>query len=148
MVWARLATRCGWASPHLLGLPKQHLITLRLLWNSNFPCNVRVWLWNPSNHGRPHGERAKRTFSPLEIGSKKHKYLENGVFRSLILNDWVNSCNDSLFADMTLTLHKSQVRCFGNVQLWALQFTNSASLPAEAGCETRERIALLLTFVA
>jgi len=29
--WARLATRCGWASPLLPGLPKQHLITLRLL---------------------------------------------------------------------------------------------------------------------
>jgi len=47
--WARHATRCGWASPLLPGLPKQHLITLRLLWNSNFPCNVRAWLWNPSN---------------------------------------------------------------------------------------------------
>jgi len=38
---------------------------------------------------------------------------------SLILISWVNSCNDSLFADMTLTLHKSQVHCFGNMQLWA-----------------------------
>jgi len=37
---------------------------------------------------------------------------------SLILISWVNSCNDSLFADMTLTLHKSQVHCFGNMQLW------------------------------
>jgi len=29
--WARLATIYGWAQPRLLGLPKQHLITLRLL---------------------------------------------------------------------------------------------------------------------
>jgi len=36
---------------------------------------------------------------------------------SLILISWVNSCNDSLFADMTLTLHKSQVHCFANMQL-------------------------------
>jgi len=30
----------------------------------------------------------------------------------------------------------------------SLQLTKSASLPAEAGCETRERIVLLLAFVA
>ena len=47
--WSRFATRCGWAQSLLLGLPKQHLITLRLLWISSFPCNVRTWLWNPSN---------------------------------------------------------------------------------------------------
>jgi len=29
--WSRFATRCGWAQPLLLGLLKQHLITLRLL---------------------------------------------------------------------------------------------------------------------
>jgi len=51
---------------------------------------------------------------------------------------WVNSCNGSLFADMTLTLHKSQVHCFDN-----MQFTHVQSLPAEADCETQERIVLL-----
>jgi len=30
----------------------------------------------------------------------------------------------------------------------SLQFTKCASLPAEAGCETRERIVILLAFVA
>jgi len=30
----------------------------------------------------------------------------------------------------------------------SLQFIKFASLPAEAGCETRERIVLLLAFVA
>ena len=45
--WARLAT-CGWARHFFQDycIPKQHLITLRLLWNSNFPCNVRALLWN------------------------------------------------------------------------------------------------------
>ena len=37
--------------------------------------------------------------------------------RNLILIIWVNSCNDSLFADITLTLHKRQVHCFGIMQL-------------------------------
>jgi len=30
----------------------------------------------------------------------------------------------------------------------SLQYTKSASVPAEAGCKTRERIVLLLAFVA
>jgi len=30
--------------------------------------------------------------------------------RSLIPNDWFNSCIGSLFAGMTVTLHKSQVQ--------------------------------------
>jgi len=47
--WARLATRCGWVKLLLLGLPKEHLITFRLFWISNFPCNVRAWPWNPCN---------------------------------------------------------------------------------------------------
>jgi len=144
--WVRLTTRCGWPSPLLPGLPKQHLITLRLLWNSNFPCNVRAWLWNPSNHGRPQWG-AKRTFAPWKLELRSINIWKTWI-SSWILNNWVNSCNDNLFADMTLTLHKSQVHCFGNMQLWALQFTKSASLPAEAGCDIWERIVLLLAFVA
>ena len=56
----------------------------------------------------------KRAFAPLEIGTKKEKFLDNVKPKqsSLILIIWVNSCNDSLFADMTLTLQKSQVHCF------------------------------------
>jgi len=38
---------------------------------------------------------------------------------------------------MTLTLYKSQVHCFA---VMSLQFTHVRSLPAEAGCETRERM--------
>jgi len=37
--------------------------------------------------------------------------------RNLILNIWVNSSNDSSFADVTLTLPMSQVHCFDNMQL-------------------------------
>jgi len=33
----------------------------------------------------------------------------------LILISWVNSCNNSLFADTTLTLQKSQVHCSGSL---------------------------------
>jgi len=33
--WARLVTRCGWASPLLLGLPKQLQLTLSLLVYAN-----------------------------------------------------------------------------------------------------------------
>jgi len=54
---------------------------------------------------------------PLEIGTKKQKFLENVKIRNLIVIIWVNSCNDTLCADMTLTLHKSQVHCFGNMLL-------------------------------
>jgi len=56
-------------------------------------------------------------FPPLEIGTKKEKFLEKREISSLILISWVNSCNGNLFADMTLTLHKSQLHCFGNMQL-------------------------------
>jgi len=35
-----------------------------------------------------------------------------------MLISWVNFCNDSLYADMKLTLPKSQVHCYGNMQWW------------------------------
>jgi len=46
---------------------------------------------------------------------------------------------------MTFTLHKSQVDCSCVIPVMSLQFTH---LPAEAGCETCERIVLLLVFIA
>ena len=33
-----------------------------------------------------------------------------------MLMSWLNSWNGSLFTDMKLTLAKSQVHCFGNMQ--------------------------------
>jgi len=47
------------------------------------------------------------------------------------------------FAGMAITLHKSRIHCSGIMQWWllmSLQFTKSATLPAEAGCETWGRI--------
>jgi len=32
-----------------------------------------------------------------------------------------NSCNDSLFSGMTLTLHKSQIYCSGIMTIWAVK---------------------------
>jgi len=83
--------------------------------------------------------------SSLEIGAKIKISGKREISNFILLISWVISCNDSLFVDMTLTLHKSQVHCFGNL---SLQFTKSASLPAEAGCETGEQIVLPLAFVA
>jgi len=48
---------------------------------------------------------------------KEAKISVNREISSFILISWVNSYSDSLFADMTLTLHKSQVHCFGKMQL-------------------------------
>jgi len=76
-----------------------------------------------------------------EKNSRKHK------INSLIPISWVNFCNDSLFADMTLTLHKSQF----TVLAYCSHETAAhliCSFGVNAGCETWERIVLLLAFVA
>jgi len=44
---------------------------------------------------------------------------------------------------MKLTLHKSQVHSYGVMQWWACSSLMSPPLPAEAGCESRERIVVL-----
>jgi len=41
---------------------------------------------------------------------------------------------------LTLTLNKSQLHCSGVMQWWARSSLMSAPLPAEAGCETCERM--------
>ena len=66
-------------------------------------------------HGRPQGVWAKRAFPPLEIGTKEAKISRKREISILILISWVNSCNNSLFADMTLTQQKSQVHCSGRL---------------------------------
>jgi len=38
---------------------------------------------------------------------------------SSILISWLTSCNDNLVVDMTLTSHKTQVHCSGNMRWWA-----------------------------
>ena len=62
--------------------------------------------------------------------------------------NWFISCNDSLFAGTTLTLHKSQVHCSGVMQWWACSSLVPAFLPAEAGCQTCDRgVSLLVSTV-
>jgi len=57
-------------------------------------------------HGRPQGGDKTGISSPLEIGNAK--ISEKHKISSLIPISWVNYCSDSLFANMTLTLQKSQ----------------------------------------
>jgi len=52
------------------------------------------------------------------------------------------------FAGMKLTLHKSQVHSYSVMQWWACSSLMSLALPAETGCKSRERIVLLLVFIA
>jgi len=53
---------------------------------------------------------------PWELGLRSEISGKREIM-NLIVIIWVNSCNDSLFADMTLTLHKTQVHCFDSMQL-------------------------------
>ena len=48
-------------------------------------------------------------------------------------NNWFNSCYDSLFASITLTLHKRQVHCSGVMQWWVCSSLMRPLLPAKAG---------------
>jgi len=121
-----------WANNSALG-PLQARNQLGTLWGSKSFLKGPKFL-NYVQHVFPGGH----TF--FQISGKRE-------ISSLILISWVNSCSDSLLADMVLTLHKSQVHCFGNMQLWACSSIDPP-LPAEASCETKERIVLLLTFVA
>jgi len=51
---------------------------------------------------------AKRALAhSLEIGIMKHLFLEKPEIGILIPSNWFDSCNDSFFAGMKLTLHKS-----------------------------------------
>jgi len=52
------------------------------------------------------------------------------------------------FAGMKFTLHKSQVHSYNVMQWWACSSLMSPPLPAEAGCESRKRVVLLLIFIA
>jgi len=91
---------------------------------------------------------AKRAFATLEIGIKNLIFLEKPEVGILIPINWFDSCNDSFFAGMKLTLHKSQVHSHSVMQWWACNSLMSPPLPAEAGCESGERIFLLLVFIA
>ena len=81
---------------------------IRLLWRYRSFINTNVGGMGVRREG------GKTGISPLEIGTKKQKFLKREI-SILILISWVNSCNNSLFADMTLTLQKSHVHCSGSL---------------------------------
>jgi len=93
--------------------------------------------------------KTKREFVPrLEIGIRNQIFLEKPEVGILTPINWFDSCNNSIFACMKLTLHKSEVHCCSIMQWWACSSLMSPPLHAEVGCESRERIALLLVFIA
>jgi len=52
------------------------------------------------------------------------------------------------FAGMKLTLNRSQVHRYSVMQWWACSSLMYPPLPAGVGCESRDRIVLLLVFIA
>jgi len=106
-------------------------------------CYVAI---NPLHHG-VRGEGEKRGFRHWKLGLRT-KISRKSELSSLTPINWFNSCNDSLFAGMTLTLYKSQVHCSGVVQWWACSSLLSAPLPAEAGWETCELVFILMVLIA
>ena len=92
---------------------------------------------------------AKQAFAPcLEMGIKNQIFPEKPEVGILIPLNWYDSCNGSFFAGMKLTLHKSQVHSCSVMQWRACSSLVYPPLPAEVGCECRERIVLLLVFIA
>ena len=86
------------------------------IFESQVPLLKNFWrrYCHTDMHGRQKGGGQNGHLPPpLENGTKKQKFLENVKSAFLILMSWVNSCNNSLFADMTqtLTLQKSHVHC-------------------------------------
>ena len=62
---------------------------------------------------------AKRAFATrLEIGIENQTFLGKPEVGIIPIN-WFDSCNDSFFAGMKLTLHKSQLHSYSVMQWWA-----------------------------
>ena len=101
----------------------QHQIIL--FKNYSKECGKReVLRYKRTRHGRPL-RKGKTGIWPPETRIKNQKFLEKPEINSLIPIIWLNSCNYSLFASMTLTLHKIQVHCFGIMQWWACSSLNT-----------------------
>ena len=82
----------------------------------------------------------------LDIGTKNHTMLENLKSASRFR---LNSCKNTLFTGMALTLHKSQLRCSGVMRWWVCRTSlMSTPSPADSRCKTCERIFLLFLLVA
>ena len=58
---------------------------------------------------------AKRAFASPGNWNEEVKICRKREISSIILISWVNSCNNNLFADMSLTLQKSQVHYSGSL---------------------------------
>jgi len=83
---------------------------------------IQPTIFSCCSNGCP--QREKRTLAPpWEIEcltlSVRAKISRKRKVSSLIPIISFNSCNDSIFAGMTLTLHKSQVHCSVVMQCWA-----------------------------
>ena len=65
-------------------------------------------MWGPQ--GRKNGH------FPLEIGIKNQTFLEKLEAGILIPINWFDSCNDSYFAGMKLTLCRCQVHSYSVMQ--------------------------------
>jgi len=83
-----------------------------------------------------------------KLGLKNQIFLEKTEVDILIPINWFDSCNDSFFDGMKLTLHKSQVHSYRLCSDMSLQFNHDPSFACRGGCERRERIILLLVFIA
>jgi len=86
---------------------------------------------------------------PLKIGAKKQNFVENmkpeAYFRCIDLN----SCIDSLFGGMTLSLHKIQVHYTGVMHaVMSLQFTNVRSFSCGGRLRNWQAEFLSLVFIA
>ena len=87
------------------------------------------------------------TSTPWKLGLSTKNFQKTWV-SSLTPINLFNHWNDSLFAGMTLTLHRGEFHCSVVMQWWACWSLISAPWPAEARCEIWERIALPLVVIA
>ena len=89
-------------------------------------CNERLGAWASAGGGE------MGICPPWKLGLWI-KISEKPEYSSLISINWFNSCNDSLFASITLTLHKNQVHCSDVMQWW----TCSPLMSAPIACRGR-----------
>jgi len=104
-----------------------------------------VWLWTlqsfecdyDHNDGCPQGGGQNGHMpSPLKIEIKDQNFLEILKSAAYFLNNWFNFCYDSLFAGITLTLHRRQVHCSGVMQLRTLFCLQRQVRKLRTGCST------------
>jgi len=69
---------------------------------------------------------------PWKLGLRTKYFWKKTEVGILIPINWFDSCNDSCFAGMKLTLHKSQVHSYRLCSDMSLQFNHAPPLPAEA----------------